>query len=193
MTAAVILGGGRARRLDGADKAAVEVAGGPLVDRVYAAVRACDPVIAVGPATLARAGLRVVREEPPWSGPAAAVAAGVAALPADGAADAETWLLACDLPRAGELVALVDAIPIPRDSDAVVATDGDGRMQWLAGRYRIAALRRALSTRGSFDGVSMRDLLAPLRLTPVPVGDAALDLDTWDAIADYRRNEKEGS
>lgn len=193
VTAAVILGGGRARRLGGADKAAVEVGGAPLVDRVYAAVRACDPVIAVGPATLARPGVRVVREDPPWSGPAAAVAAGVAALPADTAADAETWLLACDLPRAGELVGLLEATPIPTDADAVVATDGDGRMQWLAGRYRITALRRALSARGSVEGASMRDLLAPLRLAAVPAGGAAIDLDTWDAITDYRRSVKEGS
>ncbi|HZU93816.1 MAG TPA: DUF6457 domain-containing protein, partial [Microbacterium sp.] len=58
---------------------------------------------------------------------------------------------------------------------------------WLAGRYRLAALRRAVRALADADGASMRDLLAGLVLRAIPVGEAATDLDTWEAIDEYRR------
>jgi molybdopterin-guanine dinucleotide biosynthesis protein A len=186
MIGAIVLAGGRASRLGGADKAAVSVAGRALVDYAYAAVSGCSPVVAVGPASLARPG---VREEPPFGGPVAAVAAGVAALEPD--EPDEVWLLACDLPRAPALVAALAGAAIPTGRDGVVAVDGEGRMQWLAGRYQVASLRAALAAVGEVDGASMRRLLAPLRLREVAVGDLAIDLDTWDAIAAYPANESE--
>ena len=47
-TAAIILAGGRASRLGGADKASVEVDGRALLDHVLDAVEGCSPVIVVG-------------------------------------------------------------------------------------------------------------------------------------------------
>ena len=48
-TAAIILAGGRASRLGGADKASVEVDGRALLDHVLDAVEGCSPLIVVGP------------------------------------------------------------------------------------------------------------------------------------------------
>ena len=47
-TAAIILAGGRASRLDGAAKPLLEVGGRTLLDRAIAAVAGCDPIV-VGP------------------------------------------------------------------------------------------------------------------------------------------------
>ena len=188
-TAAIILAGGRATRLDGADKASVIVAGATLIDHVYAAVRGCAPIVAVGPDSISRPGIRVVREDPPFGGPVAAISAALAAL--DGTDAAETWLLACDLPRAEELVARLGGVVIPDGADAVIAVDRVGREQWLAGRYRLDPLRRAVALLPEIAGASMRSLLAPLILHTVDDAGAALDLDTWSAIEDYRNSRKD--
>ncbi|WFR85243.1 NTP transferase domain-containing protein [Arthrobacter sp. Y-9] len=194
--AAIVLAGGRASRLGGADKASVEVAGRRLVDHVYAAVADCAPVIAVGPDSLARPGVTVVREEPPFGGPVAALAAALRAVsgfPEDAparAAGAEAWVLACDLPRADRIVAALKHVPIPDGADAVVLADADGRSQWLAGRYRLEALHRAVAALGHVDGAALRHLLAPLTLHTVPdTADASLDLDTWSAVEQYREQQ----
>ncbi|MFY9714752.1 MAG: NTP transferase domain-containing protein [Microbacterium sp.] len=188
-TAAIILGGGRATRLDGTDKASVVVSGAALIDHVYAAVRGCVPIVAVGPDSISRPGIRVVRENPPFGGPVAAISAALPAL--DGTDTEETWLLACDLPRAEELVARLAVVAIPDDADAVIAIDAAGREQWLAGRYRLGTLRRAVALLPETAGASMRNLLAPLRLYAVDDEGAGIDLDTWSAIEDYRNSRKE--
>lgn len=181
-TAAIVLGGGRATRLGGADKAAVLVDGIPLVDHVYAAVAECAPILAIGPPSLARPGVRVLREAPPLGGPAAGAVTGIRALPAD---VEEVWLLACDLPEARALVETLARTPIAADADGVIALDGDGRRQWLAGRHRAEALRRAAALLGDAAGQSMRALLGTLALCEVPAGAATRDLDTWEAIAEH--------
>jgi len=187
--AALVLAGGRSARLGGVEKATVEIDGIPLIEHVYAAVRGCTPIIAVGPDDIGRPGIRVVREHPAFGGPAAAVAAGVMAL--DGAGATETWLLACDLPRATELVARLAKVPLPDDADAIVAVDAEGRMQWLAGRYRISALKGAVAQHPESAGMSMRKLFEGLRLHPVDDDGTAVDLDTWAAIEDYRSTRKD--
>lgn len=191
--AAIVLAGGRASRLGGADKASVPIGGMPLVDHVYDAVDGCVPVIGVGPVSTARPGVRIVREDPPYGGPVAGIRAALDAL--DGAGTelvaTEAWLLACDLPRARELVALLSSVDIPEGADAVIAVDAGGRPQWLAGRYRLDSLRRALDALPETSGASMRSLVAPLVLHVVPDDGTALDLDTWSAIEDYRSSREE--
>jgi molybdopterin-guanine dinucleotide biosynthesis protein A len=121
----------------------------------------------------------VVQEDPPRSGPAAAVVAGLAALP-----DVEeVLLLAVDLPRLPEALPLLLAAPAGPDGTVVV--DAEGRTQWLLGRYRAAPLRRAAAALGDPAGRSLRALvggfvLAPLRL---PSG---LEADV-DTVNDARR------
>ncbi len=188
-TAALVIGGGRASRLGGADKASIEIDGITLVDAVYRALPPVSQVVAVGPDSLRRPGIAVVREDPPFAGPVAALLVGLAALAPD--VD-EVWVLACDLPRAGELVAALGGGPIPARADGVLAVDGEGRRQWLAGRYRTAALRRAAAPLGDGVDAAMRALLGSLVLEEVAVGEAALDLDTWEAIAEYRSSAAGG-
>ncbi|MCF8587676.1 molybdenum cofactor guanylyltransferase [Gordonia liuliyuniae] len=176
-TAAIVLAGGRGTRLGGVDKAAVKVGGRPLVDHVYAALDGF-PIVAVGPASVHRPGVRVVREAPPFGGPVAAIAAALDVL---GDTD-ETWLLACDLPRADRIVGALHAEAID-DDDGVVLIDTDGHTQWLAGRYRVAALRDAVAALPAVVGASMRQLVGGLRLRAVhDTVEASVDIDTRDEL-----------
>ncbi len=211
-----------------------------LLDHVLAAVEGCSTIV-VGPAHLAhepgRGAMTLVREDPPFTGPVAAIEAALAALEGGTAREsgtvpgegncagtrtnlpkhppastmpssrhpaefvqpslpqrdtpAETWLLACDLPRAAEVVALLST-PIPPGFDAAVLVDARGKRQWLAGRYRTASLRSAMGALPDTAGASMRQLLAGIRVHEVPdeVG-ASVDLDTWAAIDDYRSKRED--
>ncbi|MGB3709761.1 molybdenum cofactor guanylyltransferase [Gordonia sp. (in: high G+C Gram-positive bacteria)] len=190
MTAAIVLAGGRASRLGGADKANLQIDGQPLINAVYASLAEAHPVIAVGPESIAHPGVTVVQEEPPFGGPVAGLAAAFVEL--DGILDAaaEVWVLACDLPRAALIVAQLREIPTPEAADAVILRDAGGRDQWLAGRYRIASLRSALDSLPDVRDVSMRLLVAGLNLYGVDdrLG-ATEDLDTWDDVAQYQHEE----
>jgi len=182
--AAILLGGGRASRLGGVDKPAIVVGDRSLADHAFEAVRGCRPVIAVGPSSLARDDVVLVREEPPFGGPVAALAAGIRAL----ASEPEwVFVLACDLPRAASAVAVLrEQPPVGPDVDGLVLLDVDGREQWLAGRYRLRALRPALEALGETSGASVRRVATTLNLVGVPDRDgASIDLDTWDDIRRY--------
>ncbi|WIE79228.1 MULTISPECIES: NTP transferase domain-containing protein [unclassified Curtobacterium] len=182
---AIILAGGRARRLQGADKGALILGGTSLLDRAVLAVAPARTVV-VGPRQPPTARpVLWTREDPPFGGPAAAVAAGLEKLCESGAPAQHVVLLAVDVAVARDAVdALQGAVgaEAPAD-DGWVAKDPDGHRQPLLGIYRSDALRgacaRLTTTRGGLDGASMRDLLAPLRLRDVLL-EAALtaDIDT---------------
>ncbi|WP_456786239.1 molybdenum cofactor guanylyltransferase [Cellulomonas sp. P5_C5] len=105
---AVVLAGGRARRLGGVSKPDVEVGGIALLDHALAAVAGATHVVVVGPPQVARPGVATVLEDPPDGGPVAGLAAGLDALPADG--PDLVVVLACDVPGAGRaLPALLTA------------------------------------------------------------------------------------
>lgn len=182
---AVVLAGGRATRLGGASKARLVVGGVPLLDRALAANAAARRVAVVGPPELASAvGGRavVVREDPPFGGPVAGLAAGLRAL---GAPDAP-WvlLLAVDVPSAAGAVAALERAVAggpPADGAHLVRA---GRAQWLVGLYRRAALEAALAGVEP-DGASMRQVVGALRCTEVP--DEAGWSDDVDTPADAAR------
>jgi len=180
---AIVLAGGRGTRLGGIDKAAVELAGERLVDRVVAAARACgaDPVVVVGPNRPAPPGVVVVREDPPFAGPLAALAAGLDALSSAARSETATppWtlLLSCDLVDPDgvcrALTAALRADPDP-ELDGLLLRDPEGREQWLAGAYRVAALRGGIGAaaplaarplRLAFADARLRHLAAPAELT----------------------------
>ena len=94
--AAVILAGGQGRRLGGRDKPALLVGGRTLLDVALDAVSG-GPTVVVGSAPGSAGRVFGVAEDPPGGGPAAAVAAGFAALPALPGA-AMVAVLAADLP-----------------------------------------------------------------------------------------------
>jgi molybdopterin-guanine dinucleotide biosynthesis protein A len=183
MTAAIVLAGGRASRLGGAAKPLLEVGGRTLLDHAVAAVADCDPVIVVGPRMPVAGNIAWVREDPPFGGPVAAIAAGLAHLGSTTLETAEVYVLAADLPNADEAVALLRRHPLSPSEDGVCLSDASGRMQWLTGRYRVDALRaaaRALPDEGR--DASARALLGGLTLTAVDAGGLAADIDTWDDL-----------
>ncbi|NKI41053.1 DUF6457 domain-containing protein [Streptomyces physcomitrii] len=77
---AVVLAGGGARRLGGADKPGLRVGGRRLLDRVLTACAAAERTVVVAAPRATVRPVRWTREEPPGSGPVAALAAGLRAL-----------------------------------------------------------------------------------------------------------------
>ncbi|WP_249667400.1 molybdenum cofactor guanylyltransferase [Cellulomonas fengjieae] len=172
---AIVLAGGRARRLGGVSKPDVRVGGVALLDHALAAVAGATAAVVVGPPTLARPGVATVLEDPPDGGPVAGIAAGLDALPADG--PDLVVVLACDVPRAAHVLpALLAAVG---DADGA-RTVADGRAQHLVAVYRRAALRAALDALPAVHGAAAHRLVGGLRLVDV-VDDrgASADADTW--------------
>lgn len=180
--AAVVLAGGGARRLGGVDKPGLPVAGHPLVERMLAAVADAAPRIVVGPPRPLPAGVLTAWEQPPGSGPAAAVAAGLALVPDH---VPQVALLAGDLPllTAGAVRRLRAALT----AEAAVFTD-QGRRQFLCAVWRHDALRRRLSALDPPEGVPLKRLYADAEITDVETPDGAgpppwYDCDTGADIA----------
>lgn len=179
---AIILTGGAATRLDGADKASLLIDGRTLLERTLDAVHGARRVMVVGAApkeTSTDQRVAFVREKPVGGGPAAAIGAGVRAL---GDGPSVVVVLACDMPGiAAALPTLLDTLAsAPTSVPGVLARDGD-RTQYLAGAHRVAALRAAIERHASLHGASVRSLLADLgpHVVDVPGGSTA-DIDTWD-------------
>ncbi|WP_062202558.1 molybdenum cofactor guanylyltransferase [Demequina salsinemoris] len=182
--AAIILAGGRARRLGGASKPDLEVGGRTLLERSLDAAAGASTVVVVGPVA-PRDGVIVTREDPPGGGPVAGLAAGLASL---GELDGDVLVLACDMPQVGEAVpALLAAASSARDGAWLV--DKDGREQPLAAVYRADSLRAALAGLKP-DGASMRQLITDLSMADVSDERAASrDIDTWDDLDHHRKEQ----
>lgn len=74
---AIVLAGGEARRLGGADKPAVRVGGRTLLDRVLTACADAGRTVVVGPRRPTCRPVTWAREDPPGGGPLAALHAGL--------------------------------------------------------------------------------------------------------------------
>jgi molybdopterin-guanine dinucleotide biosynthesis protein A len=180
--AGLLLSGGASRRM-GADKALIEVDGQRLVDRAATVLTAvADPVLEVGPGW---SGLPAVREDPPGSGPLAALGAGAAALRAAGH-DGPVLVLAVDMPRVGvKLLQLLAG----RAGPATAVPRADGHPQPMCARYGPDVLA-AVDERLAAGGRSLRDLLETMAVSgavawvepeewePVAGPDAFADVDT---------------
>jgi molybdopterin-guanine dinucleotide biosynthesis protein A len=150
---AVVLAGGGARRLDGADKPGLVVGGRSLVAWVGAAVAGAGRLVLVGPHRPELPDAVVVREDPPGGGPVPALRAGLGGVRAP-----QVAVLAADLPflRAADVDALRRSAA---GRPGAVLVDADERPQWLAGVWRTADLRAALA---AYRGASLRGLMEPL-------------------------------
>ncbi|MFJ6747863.1 MULTISPECIES: NTP transferase domain-containing protein [unclassified Streptomyces] len=198
---AIVLAGGAARRLGGADKPALSVGGRPLLDRVLAACPDAAITVVVGPGRPAGRAVVHALEDPPGGGPLAALEAGLrhttaptvlvlsADLPFLTPATVRTLLTEATRPAAGD-----DGAP-PRDG--AVLRDGEGRDQPLVAAYRTEPLRRLLALlraeRGDLAGLPLRPLLAELALERVPdaTSTASFDCDTWEDISAARARIRE--
>ncbi|MEE2523209.1 NTP transferase domain-containing protein [Pseudarthrobacter sp. J75] len=210
---ALILAGGRSSRLGGVPKAGLIYDGVPLVDRAIAAAGGAARTVVVGPGDSVRPDDEVLhaREDPPFSGPAAAIAAGLASLGRDRTPSRWTLVLACDMPHADRAVPVLLAAceaAAGRDTGGaghaaerggivggVVAESPDGRRQQLAAVYDTAMLQKAaarMATLGTLQNGSIRALLANLDVVTVPVPAGSTDdVDTW-ADAEALGVEREG-
>ena len=183
---AIVLAGGAARRLDGAPKPQLEVAGVRLLDRVVAAVPGAARVVVVGPRQPVAREVTWTRETPAGSGPVAALAAGLALVDAPVVEAPAVLVLAADLPWiAGAVAPLLAALPA---DGAAVLVDADGRRNHLAAAWRTASLRAALAALGDPVGAAVRAVFAAAaEVVEVPdPGGWGRDCDTWDDLARAR-------
>lgn len=206
--AAVVVAGGASRRLNHVPKASLSDGTNTLLDCALEAVAAASPRVVVGPESLPLPPevLRT-RENPPFSGPAAAIHAGlecIAAACERSQTPVPNWclILGVDTPRIApavqQLIAAAQnaeraAVFSPADSEATAGSESsegseasagfwgvaEGIYQPLVGIYRFEAIRSVFST-GTTDA-SVRSFLR--RLNPVAVQMSAADtadVDTWE-------------
>ena len=181
---ALILAGGRGRRLGGTDKAALPVRGRTALDLLLEQLPADVPVVIAGPPRPTVRTVQFVREHMPFQGPVAGIAAAVADVETD-----HVVVLAVDAPLSGALALpllarLADEPEAP--TDAVVAVDAEGRPQPLCSAWHTSALRRALASLAHVEGSAMRSLLAQAHVAEWPVPEELrhrlLDIDTPDDL-----------
>ncbi|MEU7636986.1 NTP transferase domain-containing protein [Streptomyces sp. NPDC039016] len=193
---AIVLAGGSARRLGGADKPALPVGGRALLDRVLAACPDAAVTVVVGPARPTARPVLQALEDPPGGGPLAALDAGLRRTTA-----ATVLVLSADLPfmTAATVRALLTAATAGGASprDGALLRDAEGRDQPLVAAYRSAPLRRELhrlrTEHGTLTGLPLRPLLSALALARVPdtVSTASFDCDTWEDLGTARARIRE--
>ena len=186
--AAVVLAGGESRRF-GADKLAADVDGLSLLERAVSELPAEAHLIIVGPRREVGRPVTFAREEPPGTGPAAGLIAGLrVALSSDTEA---IVVLPGDAPAAGRAaMALLSAL---RSSSAwaVLAVDSSGRAQPLQLALRPAAAKALVAAAREKGGAgeSARRLVDRLSPAPqrVPVSvEGHFDIDTADQLLSWQ-------
>ncbi|MEV6541085.1 NTP transferase domain-containing protein [Streptomyces sp. NPDC051665] len=196
---AIVLAGGAARRLGGADKPGLRVGGRALLDRVLGACAAAGTTVVVADPRPTARPVRWAREDPPGAGPVAALDAGLRHTTAD-----VVVVLSADLPflEVSTVRRLLTALGTT-GAEGVLLTDADGRDQPLVAAYRASALRRELAALtaaasingsaagGGLTGLPLRRLTGALELTRVPDPVASFDCDTWDDLATARARIRE--
>ena len=196
--AAVVVAGGASRRLNHVPKASLSDGKNTLLGCALEAVAAASPRVVVGPESLPLpSGVLRTREDPPFSGPAAAIHAGLECIAADcerSQVPLPEWclILGVDTPRiapavqqliaaarAAEQASVGQSAPTDSESSAGFWGVAEGIYQPLVGIYRFDAIRSVFST-GTTDA-SVRSFLR--RLNPVAVQMSAADtadVDTWE-------------
>lgn len=185
---AIVLAGGRSSRLGATQKAGLVFQHQTLLESTLAAVAFSRSTVVVGDvqAESLPPTVRVTREEPHFSGPAAGIAAGHALLTSTHSLSDYTFVLACDMPLIGDAVAvLFAALRTEADTppDGVIAVDEQQRLQPLAAAYKTTRLHEMVESArksGKLDSMSVFRLISGLSLKPVPVPAGTTDdVDTW--------------
>ncbi|MFF8813543.1 NTP transferase domain-containing protein [Streptomyces pactum] len=188
---AVILAGGAARRLGGADKPGLSVGGRTLLDRVLGACADAARTVVVGPRRPTARAVRWVRETPPGGGPLVALDAGLRE-----STGSVVVVLSADLPfLTGRTVAELRGSLADGGAEGVLLTDHDGREQPLVAVYRAEPLRRELALlaaeHGGLRGLPLRLLTDELSIGRLHHPWASFDCDTWEDIGAARTRIRE--
>lgn len=172
---AIVLAGGTGARLGGVDKAAVDLAGRPLLDHVIEGLPAHTPIVIAGPPRPTDRAVTFAREDPPGGGPAAGIAAALPHITTP-----LVGVLAVDMPSGPSFMThALAALASDPSLDVVIPVDADGRRQLLCSAWRTDSLRSAAARCLDWHGRPVRDLFADMRVRELPVDDAALaDIDT---------------
>jgi molybdopterin-guanine dinucleotide biosynthesis protein A len=184
---AVVLAGGTAARMDGVDKAAIELDGLTLLERALAATMTAVEVVVVGDQVPTTRPVTWTMEDPRGGGPAAGLLTGLGCFYRR---PDLLQVLAVDMPQVtpGTFARLSAALDDP-DADAALLVDEDGRVQPLCAVYRGTALAAAAPTSPEdWHGLPVHRLLDPLRLVKVPsVAGETRDVDTWADVRALRQ------
>ena len=178
---AIVVAGGKGRRLGRVSKPALVVGGLTLIDRTLAAVNTADAVVVVGGPQ--QDGVRWTVENPQGSGPAAGLGAGLDELSRDREGAPWTVVLAVDMPRADR--AIPELLASRNGGDGAWFVDEHGYPQPLLAVYRTTALRGAIDEIGrtGLADVSLRTLVGGLTMTELPdVHEVSRDLDTGEDV-----------
>lgn len=194
--AAIILIGGKARRFDGRAKSELVVGGSTILERMLAATEGAVSRVVVGTrpsdAEPLPEGVVEVLEDPPGSGPARSVQAGLAAVPAE--CD-RVAILGGDLPflttEALRLLHQHASGPGPEGDDrkhGALFCDNAGRRQWLCGLWPTDPVRRNAAE--VEPGAPARLLFSDIEVETVTWEHASpppwFDCDTPDDLAQAR-------
>lgn len=178
--AAIILAGGQAARLGGADKASIEIDGRTLLDRALESVIDASEVVVVGHQVPTDRPATFVLEDPRHGGPAAGLLTGRDSL-------LRTFptlaVLAVDMPHltSSTFRRLHDAA-VGHEGAALVGADGRRQLAYVLETARLDAVR---PDREAQHGLSIRALLEPFDLADVAqIGREAADIDTWTDLRD---------
>ncbi|WP_168207642.1 molybdenum cofactor guanylyltransferase [Microlunatus elymi] len=188
--AAIVLAGGRSRRF-GSDKLAAHLDGVALIDHAVGTLPDDWLVIMVGPPRRLDSDRKIitVREQPPGSGPAAALVTGFRTALDHGIDRVVT--LPGDAPGAGiAAVRLVDELSTLGPDAAVVGVDAEEVEQPLQLALSGSVLHR-LAARTDVADFSARNLLPDLgdyRRLRLPA-ELVDDVDTLDDLARLRRSQ----
>src|SRR4051794_27327421 len=177
---AVVLAGGTAARLDGADKPSLELDGRTLLTWALDAVLDAAEVVVVGEPVPTHRPVTFTREDPRHGGPAAALLTGRDALLDPRGTVA---VLACDMPflTAGTFHRLREAAA-GRDGAVLTGPDGERQLAMVLDVARLDDVRPTLEEQHN---LALRRLLAPLDLVEVPAeGREHRDVDTWADVRD---------
>ena len=184
--AAVILAGGQASRLGGADKATIELGGRSLLERAIDAVVDAGEVVVVGQQVPTERPVTFVLEDPRFGGPAAGLLTGRDSLLRRFPTIA---VLAVDMPHlTSSTFRRLHEAAVGHEG-AVLTRDGRRQLAFVVETERLDAVR---PDREAQHGLAIRALLEPLDLVDVAsVGPEARDVDTWSDLRDLA-SEAEG-
>jgi len=183
--AAIILAGGQAARLGGADKATIEIGGRSLLEHALDAVIDAGEVVVVGQHVPTDRPVTFIVEDPQYGGPVAGLLTGRDAL-----LRTFPWLavLAVDMP-------FLTTATLRRMHESAVGHDGavladpQGRRQ-LAFLVDTARLDQVRPDREAQHGHPLWPMLEPLDLVVVPaLAREHRDIDTWTDLRDLAEEQ----